>query len=710
MRKKLLTTLALLLMAVSGAWALTPNGSDTWDEGTKTLTVNSNPDISSYSLKTEIEHLVISAGVTTIATSAFEGCTNLTSVTFDGVSMLTSIGSGAFRDSGLTSIEIPASVTTIGNYAFNNCSGLTSVTFDGVSTLTSIGSGAFRDSGLTSIEIPASMTTIENSVFCNCSSLTSVTFAAGSTLESIGISAFCNTGLTSIEIPASVTSIGNYAFHDCSSLTSVTFASGSLLESIGDSAFRGTGLTSISIPASVTRIGKDAFEDCSSLTSVTIPASVTRIGSYAFNNCSGLTSVIIHATSLNMYGAFAFHNNKDGRKIYVPSTAVGTYQTNWSSYTSDIEAMAANGTCGASGHESEVIWSLTGTSPNYALTISGTGAMADYADGNSVPWASNQADITSVVIENGVTTIGNYAFYYCRNLTSVSIPAGVTSIGDYAFIYCGLNAATNLTVTISGSSLTTIGREAFSLANLKSITIPASVTSIGFAAFNNCGNLETMTLNSNPTLGAGALDGFKAGAVVTMNLTGHEGDTGEYWMTFYNRNYSFTADGNTTIYKAAVNSGNTAVVLTEVDDIPFANAAVLKSSNATITMTLAASASADYSDNELEGSDSPIVANAGDDIYCLSKETSGSSPRGVGFYTFTGTIPANRAYLEVPGGPTTARGFLGFSDDDNTTDIEAIDHSPLTIDHSVYDLSGRLVIGQPQKGIYVKNGKKVVIK
>ena len=309
-----------------------------------------------------------------------------------------------------------------------------------------------------------------------------------------------------------------------------------------------------------------------------------------------------------------------------------------------------------------------------------------------------------------MTTIGNYAFYYCRNLTSVSIPAGVTSIGDYAFIYCGLNAATNLTVTISGSSLTTIGREAFSLANLKSITIPASVTSIGFAAFNNCGNLETMTLNSNPTLGAGALDGFKAGAVVTMNLTGHEGDTGEYWMTFYNRNYSFTADGNTTIYKAAVNSGNTAVVLTEVDDIPFANAAVLKSSNATITMTLAASASADYSDNELEGSDSPIVANAGDDIYCLSKETSGSSPRGVGFYTFTGTIPANRAYLEVPGGPTTARGFLGFSDDDNTTDIEAIDHSPLTIDHSVYDLSGRLVTGQPQKGIYVKNGKKVVIK
>ena len=378
-----------------------------------------------------------------------------------------------------------------------------------------------------------------------------------------------------------------------------------------------------------------------------------------------------------------------------------TFATDLNSIVFTLATVVASGTSG------DVSWTLT---DDGVLIISGTGAMADYADGNSVPWASNQADITSVVIENGVTTIGNYAFYYCRNLTSVSIPAGVTSIGDYAFIYCGLNAATNLTVTISGSSLTTIGREAFSLANLKSITIPASVTSIGFAAFNNCGNLETMTLNSNPTLGAGALDGFKAGAVVTMNLTGHEGDTGEYWMTFYNRNYSFTADGNTTIYKAAVNSGNTAVVLTEVDDIPFANAAVLKSSNATITMTLAASASADYSDNELEGSDSPIVANAGDDIYCLSKETSGSSPRGVGFYTFTGTIPANRAYLEVPGGPTTARGFLGFSDDDNTTDIEAIDHSPLTIDHSVYDLSGRLVTGQPQKGIYVKNGKKVVIK
>ena len=103
-----------------------------------------------------------------------------------------------------------------------------------------------------------------------------------------------------------------------------------------------------------------------------------------------------------------------------------------------------------------------------------------------------------------------------------------------------------------------------------------------------------------------------------------------------------------------------------------------------------------------------------DNAYCLSNETTGSSPRGVGFYLYTpsdgATIPAHRAYLVVTGGPTNSRGFLGFGDDDGTT---SIDNGKWKIDNSdgtIYDLSGRIVKGQPRKGIYVKNGKKVVIK
>ena len=111
--------------------------------------------------------------------------------------------------------------------------------------------------------------------------------------------------------------------------------------------------------------------------------------------------------------------------------------------------------------------------------------------------------------------------------------------------------------------------------------------------------------------------------------------------------------------------------------------------------------------NELTGVD--VATAAPSNAYCLSKETTGSA-RGVGFYTYTETIPAHRAYLVVDGGPLHARGFLGFGDDDNTTGISLPEAVVIENDGPIYDLSGRRIIGQPQKGIYVKNGKKVVIK
>ena len=347
----------------------------------------------------------------------------------------------------------------------------------------------------------------------------------------------------------------------------------------------------------------------------------------------------------------------------------------------------------------------------------GTNATAltvTFAEGSTLatigPGAFAEANLTSITIPNRVTSIGNSAFKECRNLTSVSIPASVTSLGEEAFSKSGTNAAA-LTVTFAeGTSPMTIGIGAFAVSNLTSISIPNRVTSIDGYAFDRCSNLATITLNSNPTIGDDAFLGIKDGATVKMNLTANSGD-GAYWMTFYNENYGFTADTNTKIYKAKVNDGKTAVVLTEVADIPANNAAVLKSSNAAITMTLASSTSGDYTDNELKGAASATVVAAGDNIYCLSNETTregGLTPRGVGFYTYTGTIPVNRAYLVVT--PTTSRGFLGFGDDDDAT---AIDNGKWKIDNSdgtIYDLSGRIVTGHPRKGIYVKNGKLVVIK
>ena len=195
---------------------------------------------------------------------------------------------------------------------------------------------------------------------------------------------------------------------------------------------------------------------------------------------------------------------------------------------------------------------------------------------------------------------------------------------------------------------------------------------------------------------------------VTVDVTANEGATGEYWATYYNGTESYTADANTTVYQAAVNSGKTAVVLTEVTgrEIPAGKGVVLKSSAATIKLTPTTTTQT-LEGNELTGVD--VATAAPSNAYCLSKETTGSA-RGVGFYTYTGTIPAHRAYLVVAGGPSYARRFLGFGDDDNTTGISLPEAVVIENDGPIYDLSGRRIIGQPQKGIYVKNGKKVVIK
>jgi hypothetical protein len=124
------------------------------------------------------------------------------------------------------------------------------------------------------------------------------------------------------------------------------------------------------------------------------------------------------------------------------------------------ETIIHSGTCG-----DNVTWKLTSSSSSLILTISGTGAM-----NSSSPWTNYRPDITSVVIEDGVTSIGDKAFYSCKKLSSITIPSSVTSIGDFAFYSCE---------------------------GMTSITIPSSVTSIGDYAFRGCDNLATIILPCN---------------------------------------------------------------------------------------------------------------------------------------------------------------------------------------------------------------------
>ena len=149
---------------------------------------------------------------------------------------------------------------------------------------------------------------------------------------------------------------------------------------------------------------------------------------------------------------------------------------------------------------------VTATLSEGTLTISGVGAMADYTYINttSAPWGSSRSSVSNVVIENGVTSIGNEAFVGCTALTSVTIPTSVTSIGESAFYGC-----TGLTSVTIPNSVTSIGKSAFrECTDLTSVTIPNSVTSIGDGAFMYCTGLTSVTIpNSVTSIGTYAFYG-----------------------------------------------------------------------------------------------------------------------------------------------------------------------------------------------------------
>ena len=374
---------------------------------------------------------------------------------------VTSIGSSAFRGcSSLTSITIPNSVTSIGYDAFYNCSSLTSVTIP--DSVTSIGYDAFSwCNSLTSITIPDSVTSIGWDAFDRCEKLTQINVDTANTVySSVNGVLFSKdkTELirypkgkadTSYAIPNGVTYIGYDAFSCCSSLTSITIPNS--VTSIGDYAFSGCiSLASITIPDGVTNIGDWAFWDCRSLTSITIPDSVTRIGDSAFNVCSSLTSITI-PDSVTSIGYEAFHSCSSLTSITIPNSVTSIGDS-----------------------------AFSGCSSLASITI---------PDGvtNIGDWAfRNCRSLTSITIPDSVTVIGDYAFYRCSNLTSVTIGNSVTSIGDYAFDGC--NSLTSVTIP---DSVTSIGKYAFYYCtSLTSTTIPDSVTSIGDCAFNGCSSLK----------------------------------------------------------------------------------------------------------------------------------------------------------------------------------------------------------------------------
>ena len=381
-----------------------------------------------------INAMRIDDDITYIGDYAFEDNWNFYLREVDLPDSLVAIGDRAFLNwEDLTSIEIPDSVTSIGTAAFINCKSLEYVDFP--DNLRELGAGAFRNcESLASAELPASLTVIQSQTFEICDNLRSVTMP-GVTI--IGDSAFSVCKQLSYIEMNSVTKIGDEAFSGCSALRDIEFPA-SLVE-IGENAFRACGFTSLRIPASVKKIRASAFANLQRLETVKfLGAPPSTFVATAFDNSSAI------AYYPSGYGwtqaVFSRFPNMDWRPYDAPPPATEPPETEPPVTEPPVteppvteppatqppapSGPVTSGSCG-----DNATWSFS----NGVLTIRGTG---EVWYGEPIPWADCQQNITSIVVQEGITELGDFAFEGCSAVTSVSLPQSLRIIGRCVFCNC----------------------------------------------------------------------------------------------------------------------------------------------------------------------------------------------------------------------------------------------------------------------------------
>lgn len=489
------------------------------------------------SVAPNVETLVINGGIMNLSDDStyFKGFNNVKTLIIEETVDCRSNGmSGPFSASDIT-LDLPALTTLEWNaeilpqgYRFKNSANLNAISLS--DNTSDVYAQAFRQTAFW--EDPSNWdgdVLYAGKHLLYADSALSGSYSVKEGTLSISAEAFADcTELTSVSVPDSVIFIGEDAFPEQILKTQesvylgkhllsadktaeqFTIADGTL--SIGSSAFRdNTALKSIVIPEGVTSIGNHAFFGCSALESVVLPASLTSIGRYAFFGCKALKSLVLPENVVSI-GTYAFYQCSALTSVTFGSKIRTIYNGAFNNCTNlktvQISDLAA--WC-------NIEFGMENSNP---LTLDG----ANLYVGNQV--------ITELVIPEGVTSIGDYAFFG-TNFRSVTIPDSVASIGYAAFSgsaierlvlnaalidYSAFSNCTSLTsVTFKdgvhyindsafenctalssvtfGNGLLSVGDEAFRHTAVKNITLPASLRSIESTAFYSCESLTDVVFS-----------------------------------------------------------------------------------------------------------------------------------------------------------------------------------------------------------------------